>query len=174
MRREFAVIPPDARLMILLPALSLVVGLVGLSFAARDEPRIWLGAIPIVLIVGLLAWSIRRRRVTLDGDRLRIAGSLHTASVRVAELDLDAARIIDLAEVAALRPRFKTFGASMPGFHAGHFRLRDRSRAFLLLTDRRKVLALRERGGRVLLLSLEKPQALLEALRAVATNGARR
>jgi hypothetical protein len=174
MHREFAVVPPDLRLMILLPVLSVVFVLVGLSFAAREEPRIWLVAIPVVLIVGLLNWSIKRRRVMIDGDRLRIAAAMHTATVRVAELDLDAARVIDLAETTALRPRFKTFGASMPGFHAGHFRLRDRSRAFLLLTDRRKVLALPERGGRMLLLSLEKPQALLDALHAVATNGARR
>jgi Bacterial PH domain len=174
MRREFAVTPPDPRLVMLMPALSLIAVLATLSFEARDEPRMWLIAIPIVLIVGLLAWSIQRRRVTIDDDRLRIAGSMHTTTVRAAELDLDAARIVDLAEAKALRPRFNLFGTSIPGFHAGHFRLRNRARAFVLLTGRSKVLALPERSGRMLLLSLEKPQALLDTLKAVATDNRRR
>ena len=174
MRREFAVIAPELHRVALLPTLGLVAGLVGLAFAAREEPRLWLLTIPIALAMLLLVALIRRRRVTLEDDRLRIAGSLHTADVGLAELDLDAARIVDLSTATALRPMFKTFGTSLPGFHAGHFRLRDRSRGFLLLTDRRKVLALPERGGCMLLLSLEKPQALLDALKAVAGAGGRR
>ena len=77
-------------------------------------------------------------------------------------------------DAPTLRPLLNTFGTAMPGYSAGHFRLRDRSRGFLLLTDRRKVLALPERGGRTLLLSLERPQALLDALQAVAAPASRR
>lgn len=173
MRREFAVVPPDLRWLILLPALGLVAALVGIAFGAREEPRLWLMTIPMVLGVMLMTALIRRRRVTLEDDRLQIAGSMHGRTVRVAELDLAAARIVDLGEAAPLRPMFKTFGTSMPGFHAGHFRLRDRSRAFVLITDRSKVLLLPEHGGCRLLLSLEKPQALLDALQAVAGARAR-
>ncbi|GAA4781384.1 PH domain-containing protein [Lysobacter hankyongensis] len=174
MRREFAVPPPDLRWLILMPALGLIAGLVGIAFGAREEPRLWLMAIPMTLAVLLMSLLVRRRRVALEDDRLQIAGSMHGRTVRVAELDLAAARIVDLAEATALRPRFKTFGTSMPGFHAGHFRLRDRSQAFVLITGRSKVLMLPERGGRRLLLSLEKPQALLDALKAVTGDGGRR
>lgn len=174
MRREFAVAPPDLRWLILLPALGLLLGVVGIVFAAREEPRLWLMTIPMLLGVLLMSLMVRRRRVTLEDDRLRIAGGMNGRTVRVAEFDLAAARIVDLAEATTLRPMLKTFGTSMPGFHAGHFRLRDRSRAFLLITDRSKVLMLPERGGRRLLLSLEKPQALLDALKAVAGESPRR
>lgn len=174
MRREFAVPPPDLRWLILMPALGLIAGLVGIAFGAREEPRLWLMTIPMTLLVLLMSLLVRRRRVTLEHDSLRIRGSMHGRTLRVAELDLAAARIIDLAEATALRPLFKTFGTSMPGFHAGHFRLRDRSRAFVLITDRSKVLMLLERGGRRLLLSLEKPRALLDALQAVAGQSPRR
>lgn len=174
MRRAFAVIAPDPRRVALVPALGLVAGLVGLAFAAREDPRQWLLMIPIALSMLLLVALIRRRRVTLEDDRLCIAGSLHTARVPVAELDLDAARIVDLSNAIALRPMLDTFATSLPGFRAGHVRLRDRSRGFVLLTDRSKVLALPERRGRMLLLSLEKPKALLDALKAVAGAGGRR
>ena len=56
----------------------------------------------------------------------------------------------------------------MPGFHAGRFRLREKfGKAFCLLTDRHRVLWLPLRDGKdQLLLSLEQPQALLDALKA--------
>jgi hypothetical protein len=57
---------------------------------------------------------------------------------------------------------------SVIGFAAGHFRLREKfGKAFCLLTDRQRVLWLPLRDGKTqLLLSLERPQALLDALRA--------
>jgi hypothetical protein len=174
MRREFAIPPPDLRLIAIAPALGLVAGLIGIAVAAREEPRVWWIAIPVALATGLIAWIIRRRSVFLENDRLKIAAGLNSTDVAIADLDLDAARIVDLDEATTLRPGLKTFGTSMPGFHAGHFRLRDRGKGFVLLTARRRVLVLPERGGRRLLLSLEQPQALLDALRDVAERGRRR
>ena len=174
MRREFAITPPDLRLVMIAPAFGLVAGLVGIGFAAREQPLLWLALIPVALVIALLSWSLRRRHVILDGRQLRIAAALHSTTVAVDQLDLDAARIVDLREEAGLVPRWKTFGTAVHGFRAGHFRLRNRSRAFALLTDRQRVLALPERSGRMLLLSLERPQALLDALRDVAERGRRR
>lgn len=164
MRRVFDVVPPDARIAWLLPAFGLGAATIGIAFAAREEPRAWLALIVIGLAAGLIAWSLRRMRVTLDGDLLRIEAGLNSASIALDALDAASARIVDLDREPGLRPLLKTFGTSMPGFHAGHFRLRDRSRGFLLLTSRRKVLVLRESDGRTILLSLVRPQALLDAL----------
>ncbi|MFZ5635261.1 MAG: PH domain-containing protein [Pseudomonadota bacterium] len=175
MRREFAVVPPDLRWALFLPMLGLLAGLIGIALAAREEPLAWLVALPVIVgATGLIVWSVRRRSVVLDGDRLRIRGGLNGTDVSASGLDLDAARVVNLGETTELRPSWKTFGTSMPGFRAGHFRLRNRARAFLLVTDTARVLALPERDGRMLLLSLQKPQALLEALRAVAGDPRRR
>lgn len=174
MDRTFEIPAPDLRLVMLMPALGLIAGIVGLSLAAREEPRVWLLAPVIAGAVGLILWSIRRRRVALDGDMLDIRAGINSARVKVAALDLDGARIVDLDDVSTLRPMLKTFGTAMPGYRAGHFRLRDRSRAFLLVTDPHKVLAVREHDGRMLLLSLQRPQAALDALRSVAQGTARR
>jgi hypothetical protein len=45
------------------------------------------------------------------------------------------------------------------------FRLRDKRRASVLVTDTSRVLVLPKRDGSVILLSLQRPEALLEALR---------
>jgi len=171
MAKTFAVAAPDLRLLMLAPALGLFAGLGGLALAAREEPRVWWMLIPIVLVCALIAAALRRREVALDGGHLRIAAALHTLTVSVDRLDLASAKIVDLAEARDLRPFWKTFGTSAPGLRAGHFRLRDRTRAFALVTRQDRVLVLPEREGRILLLSLERPQALLDALRAVAGGG---
>lgn len=171
MRRTFRTVAPDLRLAWLLPGAGLALGVVGIAMAAREQPAAWWMTLVLVACVALIAGSLARRRVTLDGDRLIIAAGLNGTRVAVADLDLAAARIVDLKAEPALRPGHKTFGTQMPGYHAGHFRLRNRGRGFVLVTDTRKVLVLPERGGRTLLLSLQRPQALLDALADVASRG---
>jgi hypothetical protein len=117
--------------------------------------------VPIVL-------SLRRRGVSLDGDTLRVAAGLHSANAKIADLDLAKAAVADLNRARELRPFWQIFGTRIPGYYAGHFRLRDRRRVFALLTARDRVLVLPLRNGRLWLLSLERPQALLDALHKAA------
>jgi len=129
-----------------------------------------LWVLPAVLAIGPFLFLImRRRRVTLEDDTLVIRATLHTQRIAVSDLDLAAARVVDLAAEKDLRPLLRTFGFGMPGFKAGHYRLRSRQRAFVLLTARDRVLVLPERSGRLFLLSLERPQALLDALRGTVS-----
>lgn len=123
--------------------------------------------VPVVLAFLLLA--MRRRSVALRDGVLDVRATLYRKRVAVTELDLERARVVNLAERTELRPWLKSNGMSMPGFHAGHFRLRgDFGKAFCLLTQRERVLWLPLRDGKQqFLLSLERPQALLDALRAV-------
>jgi hypothetical protein len=57
----------------------------------------------------------------------------------------------------------------MPGYRSGWFWLRDKRRAYLVLTDWKRVLALPKRDGGIVLLSLQRPEALLDALRRANT-----
>jgi hypothetical protein len=122
--------------------------------------------VPLVLAFLLLA--MRRRSVELRDGVLDVRATLYRKRVAVTELDLERARVVNLAERTELRPWLKSNGMSMPGFRAGHFRLRgDFGKAFCLLTQRERVLWLPLRDGKQqFLLSLERPQALLDALRA--------
>jgi len=109
------------------------------------------------------------RDVSIVGDGLEVAGALLFArKVPVADLDLDKARILDLGEHTEFRPLLKFGGFALPGFKVGHFLLRNRRRAFCLLTSSDRTLLLPQRDGKFLLLSPDQPQALLDALRRLA------
>ncbi|WMJ68301.1 hypothetical protein [Stenotrophomonas sp. 24(2023)] len=122
----------------------------------------------MLLIAALLAIAFFRRRVELDGSVLDVRSTLYRRRTPVADLLLDQAALVDLRKDRHYAVRFKTNGYSMPGFLSGHFRLQGGQKGFALVTDRTRVLALPVRGGSVLLLSMDRPQALLDALHKVA------
>ncbi|TWH99047.1 PH (Pleckstrin Homology) domain-containing protein [Luteimonas cucumeris] len=168
MSREFSVRAPGPRAW-LLPGIALGAAAAGILIALLhgDHQAAW--AVPVLLLcVGLIAFTLRRRRISLENGVLTIAAGVHTHRVAVLEIDANRSRIIDLREQTQYKPMLKTFGSGMAGYQSGHFRLRNRDKAFTLLTDRTRVLMLQEKSGRKLLLSLEQPQALLDELRRVA------
>lgn len=167
--RSFEVSPPStlAWAMLVLLGGALPLAIVATLWLSGRSPH---GALPALLVIplvlGFLLLAMRRRSVTLHDGVLDVRAAMYRKRVAVTELDLARARVVDLAERTELRPWLKSNGMSMPGFHAGHFRLRgDFGKAFCLLTQRERVLWLPLRDGKQqLLLSLERPQALLDAL----------
>jgi hypothetical protein len=147
-----------------LPALSAMLGWLG---GSPDQAlRILTWMLPLMLVtVGALALAMQRRSVTLQPGELVVRAAMYTQRLPLATLDIGHARVINLDERTELRPTLKTNGYSIVGFHAGHYRAGLKQRVFCLLTDRRRVLALPQHDGRVVLLSLERPHLLLDALR---------
>lgn len=123
----------------------------------------------LVVVGPFILLQVRRIRI-VDGVLAINAAGLFAHKVSPRDLDLDSARIVDLDERDELKPRLRLWGFGLPGFHAGHYLLRNRARAFCLLTRRAKVLVLPRRDGRYVLLSPEKPQALLDRLRELAAS----
>ncbi|MBA0446083.1 PH domain-containing protein [Stenotrophomonas maltophilia] len=132
----------------------------------------WSLAVIAVLAAGLGA-AFFRRRVELAADVLDVRSTMYRRRVPVAQLRLDQAEVVDLQRDRRFGIRFKTNGYAMPGFYSGHFRLLGGGKGFALVTDRRRVLALPVNDGSTLLLSLDRPQALLDALRKVAVPAPR-
>lgn len=132
----------------------------------------WSLAVIVLMGVGL-GWAFFRRRVELAGNVLDVRSTLYRRRTPVADLLLDQAEVVDLSRDRRYGIRFKTNGYSMPGFYSGHFRLQGGGKGFALVTDRARTLVIPVRGGSTLLLSLERPQALLEALRKVAATAPR-
>ena len=129
--------------------------------------------VALALVGPFILLQVRRIRI-VDGLLAINAAGLFAYKVSPHDLDLDKARIVDLDEHDDLKPRLRLWGFGLPGFSAGHFLLRNRARAFCLLTRRDKVLVLPRRDGKFVLLSPEQPKALLDRLRELAGATPRR
>jgi hypothetical protein len=131
--------------------------------------RDMLSAMMMLLLMPLIgagmAWNLLHLRVRLSDGGLRLRTLPFPRTLKLAELDLERAEIVDLKLRHELMPLIKIVGSRLPGYRAGRFRLRDKRYAQVLLTDLRKVLVLPKRNGGVVLLSMQRPEALLEAMR---------
>jgi len=106
-------------------------------------------------------------RIAIEGDTLVVAaGLILVRRVHIADIALEAARILSLDEHTEFKPMLRLAAFSLPGFKAGHYLLRNRARAFCLLTSSERVLLLPLQDGKFIVLSPQQPHALLEALRA--------
>jgi hypothetical protein len=124
-----------------------------------------LAAMPLFPVIAALALlSMQRRSVTIEQHQLVVRAAFYTLKLPLDAIDLPRARVISLAERRGMKPWLKTNAMSLPGFHAGNYRSRDLQRVFALVTDDSRVLALPELSGRTLLLSVQRPQALLDAI----------
>lgn len=175
--KEFAVspLPGSTAAFLMFAGMSPFLVLGGMLMFGRMEPTGLLRMLPVaalvLLVVGLVALTTKRRSVVLAGGVLEVRAAMYRERTPVAAIDLARARAVDLAERTELRPWLKTNGMALPGFLAGRFRLRGKlGKVFCLVTDRQRVLWLPlNDGSGQLLLSVERPQALLDALRAVTT-----
>lgn len=174
MAADFQVALPPKRARITMGVICLLLTLlaVGLGLALAGQP--WLIVLVAALDLGLviaLVLAYRRRRIRIDGGVLRVDATLYSLRVPVAALDLDSARVTGLDREPSLQPARRTNGFSLPGFHAGHFRSRGGLELCALITGDR-VLVVPQREGRTLVLSPERPDALLQALLRVPGAGA--
>ena len=153
MTEVFHIIPASARsAMIWVPLLGLVL-LVLVGTAA---------------IVGLSIKGSRTSTFELSPAGLRLRGDLYGRRLPASDLRGGAARVVDLGQERALRPRNKTIGTALPGYRAGWFRLANGEKALLYLTDSRQAVYVPTRAGYSLLLSVDRPAAFVERLRTIA------
>ena len=73
---------------------------------------------------------------------------------------------MDFRVEPGLEPRSRTMGTGMPGYGAGWFRLANGDKALVYLTTPERVVYVPTREGYALLLSVERPEAFLDALRS--------
>lgn len=172
-------------LCVLLPVLVTVAALLAVrggdtrwDFAGGDPVMVGAAIIGVESLLMSAIWALLgramcRHRLALSGDSLEVKTSF-SRMVPLSELKLDEARVIDLDERTEFKPGVKTNGYSVPGFHSGHFRLRNREKAFVAIAGERRALWLPTAHDAGLLLQLQQPDALLNRLRELATNPLRR
>jgi len=128
----------------------------------------------LILLWWLLDLAMKRHRLQLDGEQLRIRTSFYTRNVALSDLRLDQARVVDLDERPEFKPALKANGYALPGFKSGHFGLSNGESAFVAIAGARRALWLPTKSGKGLLLQPHQPDALLKRLRELAQPQPRR
>ena len=136
---------------------------------------------PVLLSVGLavlmlalaglfiyLAVSTRNVRFEVSPHALRITGDLFGRTIPISVLDVNAMRAIDLDRETGYRPRWRRMGTGLPGYSAGWFSLRNGEKSLIFVTDRSRVVHIPTSEGYSVMVSTERPEAFMEAIRSAA------
>ncbi len=144
---------------------------------ATSKPFWILIPILVVLFAGLLvlfayiAYSSQNVRFELSDEGLRLRGDLYGRLIPASALISEQARKMDLTESREYQPRWRTFGTGLPGYRAGWFRLRNREKALLYVTDGSRVVYIPTRDNYSVLLSVAEPERFLQALSGISRGG---
>lgn len=120
----------------------------------------------LTVLFGYTAYASRNTRFTVSAEGLHIRGDLYGRTIPLSELRTDEARALDLQQEPQLRPKWRTNGVGLPGYLSGWFRLHNREKALLFVTDRRNVVYVPTTRGYAVLLSVAEPERFLSVLRA--------
>jgi hypothetical protein len=117
----------------------------------------------LLLAVAYLAWP-RALRVEVSPDHVQIRGSVYGKRIPKADLELAAARVVDLTAESPLAFASRSNGIALPGYSVGWFHLKNGERALAFVTDRRQVVYVPTRNRYALLMTVSEPTAFLAAL----------
>ncbi len=149
---------------------SLFVGIIW-WFNPEDFTKLPIWFLPLVLGIGpalllFAAWGVRNPVATLGQSGLQLKVSFIRQHWSLAQIDRDGALKINLDNRKELRPKWKLWGAAMPGLSSGLFKLHNGEKAHVYLTDKTNVVYLPTQKG-VVLLSLERPGDFLDTLKGL-------
>lgn len=164
-----------ALLLVVAPWLILGGSIAAQGFAAWKAHGLHEITAPLVCsaVWAVVALASRRSHATLSDGVLRVRSTFYRCDVPVEALDLAKARLFDREERTELGTARKRNGVGLPGFHSGHFRLKNGEKAFVAVASGRWRLWLPRRGGAGLLLEPRNARALLDALRAAQAHPTR-
>jgi hypothetical protein len=136
----------------------------------------WFGPILVAGVAGAI-WLVidrllLRRDLRLDASGLDIRTTLYRRRIALPDLDLAAARVIDIDEHPQCKPLLKSNGVSLPGFRSGWFRSRAFTKLFVATAGGSRLLWLPTKLGYTLLLQPVSPGGLLDVLKQRAAEHA--
>lgn len=136
------------------------------------SPRpLWFLAIICVLLAVILialaytAYSSRNSRVEVGNAGIKLVGDFWGREIPFSQINIPAARILDITGKTEYTPKRRTFGTGLPGYASGWFRLRNGEKALIYLTQRRDVVYVPTLDGYSLLLSVDEPERFIDSLK---------
>jgi hypothetical protein len=133
---------------------------------------IWIfGIVMVVIIVGMVAlfasfgYQARHATFTLTGDGLRIGPGFFGRTIPKENISVEGVKAVNLNLEKDYQPKWRTNGAGMPGFSVGWFRLQNKEKSLVFVTDRSSVVYIPTTDNYSVLLSAQDAAGMVEAIR---------
>jgi hypothetical protein len=149
MEKVFGIIPATSGAFTLLWIFGIVIGI------------ILIGAIGLFASFG---YQAKHATFTLTDQGLRISPGLYSRMIPKQNINVEGVRVIDLNLEKDYQPKWRTNGAGLPGFSAGWFKLHNKEKVLMFVTDRSSVVYIPTTGNYSVMLSVREADVMVQAI----------
>ena len=149
MERVFGIIPATSSPYLFIWIFSVVMGV------------IILGVIGMLVMFG---YQARHAQFTVNERGLNISPGLYSRFIPKENINTAGVKVINLNTDSAYKPKWRTNGAGLPGYAAGWFKLENKEKALVFVTDRSRVVYIPTSENYSVLLSVPEAEELADLL----------
>ena len=120
---------------------------------------------PSSVVFVFISYSASHATFTVTEDALRIRASFYGRTIPRSDIVTDGVKVIDLNVESGYRPKSRTNGIGLPGYAEGWFKLADKEKALLFVTDRSRVVYIPTTDNYSVLLSVREAEEFAGLLR---------
>ncbi len=133
-------------------------------------PYIFIWAISLFLIAVIvlfifIGYSSRHMNFTISGEGLRLGPGLYGRFIPRGDINAEGVRVLNLNTDAEYKPKWRTNGAGLPGYAAGWFKLANKEKALLFLTDRSRVVYIPTNKDYSVMLSVREAEEFADLIK---------
>ncbi len=118
-----------------------------------------------IVFMGYVCLGARRARFEVSESALKISGALYGRTIPLSDIDGELAKPVNLEVDTQYHLVARTNGSGLPGYSEGWFRLKNGEKCLAFVSDKTHVLYVPTRKGYVVMMSVEHPESLRDALR---------
>jgi hypothetical protein len=150
MERVFGIIPASSGAYVFIWIFSVVIGVI---------------LIGVIVMLALVGYQSRHAVFTVSEEGLRISPGLYSRFIPKENINAAEVRLVDLNVETAYKPKWRTNGAGLPGFNAGWYKLENKEKALLFVTDRSSVVCIPTTDNYSVMLSVKNADEFVDLLR---------
>jgi uncharacterized membrane protein len=129
---------------------------------------IWIFSVILIAVIALfvfIGYSSRHVSFEVSDQGLRISRALYGRFIPREEIAVGGVKILNLTVDAEYKPKLRTNGIGLPGYAEGWFKLQNKEKALLFVTDRSSVVYIPTTKDYSVLLSVREAEEFAESLK---------
>jgi len=139
--------------------------------ASGVYPFIWGLSVFIALlclgVIGVLVsfgYQVKHIAFTVNDHGLRISPGIYSRFIPREDISIAGVKVINLNVDSEYKPKWRTNGAGLPGYSAGWFKLQNKEKALLFVTDRSSVVYIPTNKDYSVLLSVREAGEFIDTI----------
>jgi hypothetical protein len=149
MEKVFGIIPAASSSYIFLWVIGAVIGII---------------LIGVLVMFCTLSYQAKNAQFTVNDQGLRIGPGLYGRFIPREKIYAAGVKVINMDIDSDYKPKWRTNGAGLPGYSAGWFKLENKEKALLFLTDRTRVVYVPTADNYSVLLSVQEAEEFADLL----------